>query len=162
MPVTTDFNYRLSGGASNSAPLNSLGGVKSSNSAGATIFDRVDATEAAAGDIEYRCLYVHNASATVTYLNVTLWILADTPEASTIIELGLGTSATNGTEQTVGAEGTAPTGVTFAAAASKGAGVALGTLAPGESRAVWLRRTVTAATGAVSTAFSLRTEGENS
>lgn len=65
MPIIdTEIQYRFSGGASNSNPNASLGGVKSSVSIGSTLFDDVSSAEAAAGSVEYRCYYIHNANAT--------------------------------------------------------------------------------------------------
>lgn len=149
MPIAaSDIKFRLSGGASNSDQNASLGGVKSSNEVSAALFDVVGSAEAVAGDVEYRCFYVHNAHATLTMLNAVLWILTNTPSPGTAVDVGLGTSAINGTEQTVTNEGTAPTGVTFAAAANEGAAIALGDIPPGQHRAVWVRRTVTAGAAA--------------
>lgn len=152
MPVTSaDIKYRLSGGASNSSPIASLGGAKSSTAVtGASLFDSVGGAEAAAGDTEYRCIYVHNDSAT-QMANAVLWLTANTPSGSTDINIGLGTSAINGTEQTVGSENTAPTGVTFTISATKAAGLALGTIPPGQHRAVWLRRIVVGGAPAAAT-----------
>lgn len=153
----SDIVFRLSGGASNSAPGVSLGGVKSSSVvAPATVFDSVDGSESAAGDVEYRCVYVHNAHATLTMQNAVAWLFANTPNASTDVAVGVGTSAVNGTEQTVANEGTMPAGVTFSAAATQGAGVALGSIPPGQHRAVWLRRTVTAGAAASADGCTLR------
>ena len=56
--VSADIKYRLSGGASNSDQNASLGGVKSSNEASASLFDNVSSAEAVSGDTEYRCFYV--------------------------------------------------------------------------------------------------------
>lgn len=153
----SDIVFRLSGGASNTAPGASLGGVKSSTTAApAAIFDTVDGAESATGDVEYRCVYVHNLHATLTMQNAVAWLFANTPNASTDIAVGVGTSAVNGTEQTVANEGAAPAGVTFSAAATQGAGVALGSIPPGQHRAVWLRRTVTAGAPASSDGCTLR------
>ncbi len=149
MPIAaSDIKFRLSGGASNSDQNASLGGVKSSNEVSAALFDVVGSAEAVAGDVEYRCFYVHNAHATLTMLNAVLWILTNTPSPGTTVDVGLGTSAINGTEQTVANEGTAPSGVTFAAAANEGAAIALGDIPAGQHRAVWIRRTVTAGAAA--------------
>ncbi|HEV2612533.1 MAG TPA: hypothetical protein VGU61_19885 [Noviherbaspirillum sp.] len=161
MPIlTTDILYRLSGGAANSTQSASLGGAKSSNAATAAIFDDVSSAESSAGDIEYRCIYVHNNHGSLSLNNAVLWLPVNTPSASTVVEAGLGTSAINATEQTVADENTAPSGVTFAAAATKGAGVALGNIPAGQHRAVWLRRTVTAAAAAASDSFTIRVEGD--
>ena len=161
MPVSSaEIKYRLSGGASNASPVASLGGVKSSQAASSALFDSVSGAEAAAGDVEYRCIYVHNDSAS-PMTNAVLWLTANTPSGSTTIELGLGTSAINGTEQTVASEGAAPAGVTFALCANKAAGLALGTIPAGQHRAAWLRRTVTGgAPAAASDTASLRVECE--
>lgn len=159
MPIiATDIKYRLSGGATNTDPLLSLGGAKSATDAASTIFDNVSGDESAAGDIEYRCVYVHNAHATLTMDNAILWIQANTPSTSTTIDVSLGTSAINGIEQTVANENTAPTGMTYVAAANAGAAIALGSIPPGQHKAVQTRRTVTAAAPAIADSFTLRTQ----
>ena len=146
MPITSgDISFRLSGGAANATPAASLGGAKSSVSAGASLFDDTSGAESAAGDVEYRCIYVHAA---VAATSAKAWIAANTPSSSTDLAIGLGSSALNGTEQTVANEDTAPTGVTFSAAANLGAAVDLGAMTAGSSRALWIRRTVLAAAGA--------------
>lgn len=161
MPIqSSDIQYRLSGGASNADPLASLGGAKSSNAAGAGIFDSVSGAESAAGDIEYRCIYVHNAHPTLTLTGATAWLPANTPSTSTLVEVGLGTSAMNATEQTVANESTAPSSVSFVPAATQGAGVSLGDIPAGQSRAIWLRRTVTAGAAAIADSFTLRATGD--
>lgn len=138
MPIdATDIQVRRAGAAG-------LGGAISAVAAGAAPFDDVQPSESANGKIEYRCEYVRNNDATRTLEAATLWLSANTPSTSTIIEVGLGTSAENGVEQTIANEATAPAGVVFSTAASKAAGLLLGDLGPGETRAVWYRRTVAA------------------
>lgn len=159
--ISTDIQYRLSGGAGNSNHDASLGGAKSSTQVGANLFDTVIGDEAAAGDIEYRCIYVHNAHGSLTLENAVIWIDANTPSADTTIAIGLGTSAINATEQTVVNESTAPVTVTFSSPSTKGAGLAIGNLPFGQHKAVWVRRTVTAGAAAVnSDTFSLRVAGD--
>ena len=161
MPIiSTDIQYRLSGGASNADQNASLGGAKSSTAASSAIFDDVSGDESAAGDVEYRCVYVHNNHGSLTLQNAVAWLSANTPSSSTDAAIGLGTSAINGTEQTVADEGTAPSGVTFSASANKAAGIALGSIPAGQHRAIWIRRTVTAGAVAASDGFTVRTEGE--
>lgn len=161
MPIaSTEIQYRLSGGASNASQNASLGGAKSSTAASASIFDAVSGDESAAGDVEYRCVYVHNNHATLPLDNAVLWLPTNTPSTSTAVEAGLGTSAVNGTEQSIANENTAPTGITFVPAATKGAGVVLGSIPAGQHRAVWLRRTVSAGAGAVNDTFTVRAEGD--
>lgn len=157
---TTDIKFRLSGGAANSAPGTSLGGVKSSVDVNpSTLFDIVDAGESSAGDSEYRCLYVHNGHATLTLTGAVLWIPANTANVGTDINVGLGSSALNGTEQNVANENTAPADVTFTAAATQGAGIVLGDIPPGQHRAVWVRRVVQAGAAASNDTFTLAAVG---
>ncbi len=156
--VSSDIKYRLSGGASNADQNASLGGAKSTTEASASLFDNVSSAEAAAGDIEYRCHYVHNAHATLTMLAAKTWIQANTPSGDTLIEIGLGTSALNGTEQTVAGEGNAPSGVTFVTAADEANAISLGDIPPGQHRAIWTRRTTTAGAAAFADSATLRTK----
>lgn len=156
----SDIIFRLSGGAANADPLLSVGGAKSSVVVvGNAIFDTVSGDESTAGDVEYRCVYVHNAHATLTLTGAVAWLPTNTPSTGTAVDVGVGTSAVNATEQTVANESAAPSGVTFAAAATQGAGVALGDIPPGQHRAIWIRRTVNAGAAAFSDSFTLRATG---
>ncbi len=148
--ITGDFVNRLSGGAGNASGDASLGGIKSSTVAPTTLnglFDSVGAAEALAGDVEYRCIYLHNNSATDTMTNAVVFVSANTPLAGTTIDIGVGTAAINAAEQTIANENTAPTTVTFSAPASADLGLALGNIPLGQHKAIWLRRTVTAGSG---------------
>lgn len=159
MPIiSTEIQYRLSGGAANANANASLGGAKSSNAVPANLFDDVSGAESAAGDIEYRCFYVHNNNGSLVLQNAVIWIDANT--TGNRIAIGLGTSAVNGTEQTVANEDTAPAGVTFSQPANKGAGIALGNIPAGQHRAVWIRRTIAASTPASNDTYNLRVEGD--
>jgi hypothetical protein len=149
--ITADFVARLSGGASNAVGNASLGGAKSSTAVSTSVdglFDAVTAAQAAAGLVEYRCIYLHNANASDTMTAARVWINANTPLAGTDLAIGVGTAAVNATEQTIANEATAPSGVTFSSPSTAGSGLALGDLPPGQHRAIWLRRTVTAGAGA--------------
>jgi len=152
MPIiSTDIKYRLSGGASNTDPNASIGGIKSSTEVGAglhNLFDIVGSAETTAGDTEYRCIYVHNAHATLALQNAVIWVQTNTPASDTTVDIGLGTSAVNGTEQTVANESTAPSGVTFSAPATEGAALSIGNIPAGQHKAVWVRRTISAAAAA--------------
>ena len=157
--VSTDIQYRLSGGASNSDPAISLGGVKSSTAA-SNYFDDVSSAEASAGDTEYRCVYVHNNHGTLSLIGAKVFIQTNTPSSDTDVAIGLGSSAINGTEQTVADESTAPTGVSFSAPTTFAGGLAIGDLAAGAHKAVWVRRTVNAGAAAYADSFTLRVQGD--
>lgn len=170
MPIaSSDIKYYLSGGAANVDPNAALGGARSTAGGGLittdvlnNVWDNVSGDDSAAGDTEYRCIYIDNQNGTLTLTNPIIWIQSNTANANTDISIGLGSSAVDGTEQTIANENTAPTGgVTFSAAASKGAGVALGNLAPNQHRAVWIKRVVTlGASASNNDAYTLIVEGE--
>ena len=161
MPIiASEIQYRLSGGAANSNPNASLGGVKSSTAWTSTLFDDVSSAEATAGSVEYRCFYVHNANATLTLIAPKVWIQTNTPSATTTVAIGLGSSVQGGTEQTVANEATAPSAVSFTEPADFASGIALGDIPAGGHRAVWIRRTVNAGTAAIADSFTLRVQGD--
>lgn len=158
MPIiSTDIKYRLSGGAANSSPAASLGGAKSSTEVSSDLFDDVSSGEAASGDTEYRCFYVHNNHGSLTMENSKVWIQSNTPSADTTAAIGVGTAAINGTEQTVADESTAPSGVSFSSPTSEGTALSLGNIPAGQHKAVWVRRVVNASAAAYnSDTFTLR------
>lgn len=155
MPITsTDLEFRLSGGAGNASPLASLGGAKSSTPvSGSALFDVVTGAESAAGDVEYRCFYVHNAHPTLTALGAVIWIQADSLAQ---LALALAPEGLNGVAATVGSEGTAPSGVSWSTPSTEGAALSLGNIPPGQHYPVRIRRTVAAAAPAATSAFTLR------
>ncbi|MEJ1381334.1 MAG: hypothetical protein RPT95_10270 [Candidatus Sedimenticola sp. (ex Thyasira tokunagai)] len=147
----TDITLQLSGGASNADPNASLGGVISSNAVGAglhNLFDIVGSDEAAAGDTEGRCVYIKNNHATLTLQNAKVFVNSESPSAETDEEIGLGSSAIDGTEQTVADEDTAPVGVAFSQANGEANALAIGDLAPGQTKAIWIKRTISAGASA--------------
>lgn len=149
--VTTDIEFRLSGGPANADPAASLGGAKSSVVDSGSLFDTVAGAESAAGDVEYRCIYVHNAHATLPMLGAKVWLDAN---PSGQISIGLGAAAIGAAETAVANESTAPAGVTFAAAASEGAALAIGDIPAGQGKSVWLRRIVAAGAAAAPVSYS--------
>lgn len=151
--VAADIQKRLSGGATNTNVNLSLGGIKSStaivDASLHNLFDIVSSAEASAGDTEYRCFYFHNAHATLTALSSKVWIQTNTPSAGTTVEIGIGSAAINAEEQSVANESTAPTGVTFSAAAiDLATGLVIGDLLAGQHRSIWVKRIVTAGAAA--------------
>jgi hypothetical protein len=166
MAITaTDIQFRLSGGASNTLPASSIGGAKSStqitDATVGNLFDTISGDESAAGDIEYRCFYVHNAHATLTWYSVVTWISTNTPSADTTCAIGLAVAAVGATESAVADESTAPSSVTFTTPTSKSGGLSIGDIAAGSHKAIWVRRTVTAgATAYDSDNVIVRCEGD--
>lgn len=163
--VASDIKIYLSGGSGNTNPNAALGGARSTtevvDSTVANVFDNVSSAESAAGDTEYRCVYIRNAHGSLTLQSAKVWIQTNTPSTDTSAQIGLGTSAVNGTEQTVGSESAAPSGVTFADAATEGASLSIGDLAAGEHKALWIKRVIGAAAAAYNTdAVTIRIKGD--
>lgn len=109
------------------------------------LWDVVSSAESSAGDTEYRCIYVKNTHASLTLQSAKVWIQTNTPSSDTSVEIGLGSSAVNGTEQTVANESTAPTSVTFGTAAGEGNALSIGNIPNGQHKAIWIKRIVSAA-----------------
>jgi hypothetical protein len=112
------------------------------------IWDLVSSAESSTGKTEYRCIYVKNTHGSLTLQSAKVWIQTQTPSTDTSIEIGLGSSAVNGTEQTVANENTAPSGVTFGTAAGEGNALSIGNIPSGQHKAIWIKRIVGAAAAA--------------
>ncbi len=151
----SDIQRRLSGGAGNTDPAASLGGVISSTAITSAsihnLFDLVVGAESTTGDTEYRCFYLRNGHATLTWYDAKVWIETNTPAAGSAVEIGLGTAAVNGTEQTVANESTAPSGVSFSTAAGSANALTIGDIPAGQHKAVWVKRTISAGASAYDT-----------
>jgi len=166
MPIaSSDIKYYLSGGSSNSDPNAALGGAISStqitDATVANLFDNVSSAETTTGDTEYRCLYVKNTHATLTLQSAKVYINTNTPSGDTSAEIGLGSSAVNGTEQTVANESTAPTSVTFSTAAGSGNALSIGNIPAGQHKAIWVKRIVNAGAAAYNAdSVIIRVEGD--
>lgn len=156
--LASNIKFYLSGGAANTDPNASLGGDISATQVPAglhNLFDAVSPEEAVAGDIEYRAIDIKNTNVTETLYGAVAYISTETTSASSTVEIGL-----DATTQSVANESTAPGGVAFSAPTSKATGIALGDVAAGATKRLWLKRTITA--GAVklsSDAGALTVEG---
>lgn len=131
---------------------NSLGKYISTTAVSGTalnnLFNDLTGAQNAASQVDYQCVFILNDTASGnSMLNTVVWINAQVSGGADAA-IGLDTTAASpraqsGTPQalTIANATTAPSGVTFSAAASSGAGLALGTLAPGNVKALWIRRT---------------------
>lgn len=162
MPIApADILQKLSttsgsaGDSTAGTPANSLGKyISTTEITDATLnnlFDDVSGDDNAAEESEYRCYFIHNDHATLTYQNVKAWI-DDQVSGGADAEIGIDPTAASAigaaTDQAVEVadEDTAPAGVSFvneATAGSKANGLDLGDIGPGECRAIWVKRTTT-------------------
>lgn len=117
------------------------------------LFDKVTGDENAESDVEYRCIFVHNDHATLTWEDVVIWLDAQVAGGA-VAAIGLdpvgvvAEDSASAQADEIGDEDEAPAGVSFSAPSTKGTGIAVGDVGPGECFAVWVRRTA-ANTGAV-------------
>jgi hypothetical protein len=131
------------------------------------LFDVVTGDENAANDVEYRCFFVHNNHATVTWENVVAWLSAEVAGgavaaiaidniAASAIGAATPQAAAVANEQTSPGAGAGA----FSAPTTKATGLSIGNLAPGQCRAIWVRRTA-ANTGPVNNdGVTIRCEGD--
>ena len=152
--LTTDVDTFLSGGASNSDPNASLGGLRSTTTelnpavSEENLFANVDGTEASDGSTKYRGLYYENGHASITLEATTIWISTTTPSSDTVIALALAGEGLDATMETIADEDTAPVGETFTSPATKAGGLVMGDVPTLQHFGCWVRRIVTAAASA--------------
>ena len=175
MAITaTDIQYRFSvaaaaGDTTAGTAATSLGDQASTTQiTDATLhnlFDVITGAENAASEAEYRCIFVYNAHATLTWENVVCWLSAEVGGGAAAA-ISIDTTATSDIDsasqqaKTVADENTAPASQTFSSPTTKGTGLSIGKLAPDECRAIWVRRTA-ANTGAVNNdGVTIRCEGD--
>jgi len=169
----TDLIWRLSGGAANTSAAASLGGAMSTVGGGIitktktfnSMFDDISGAEAAAGDVEYRGIYITNVHATLGLTTPKVWIETNAANANDMIDIGLDLAGVDATMDDIADESTAPSpAVTFGHACTTYAtGLALSaTLTASTGKAgIWIRRTITAAMTADDDEwFTLKVQGD--
>jgi hypothetical protein len=151
--TSSDLEFYLSGGSSNSNPNAALGGIISSsaitNASDNNLFDDVSGDEADSGDTEYRCFYVKNNHSSITLQNSKIWFSSNTTSSDDTLDIALAGEGLNSSAEVIANESTAPSGETFSAPANKGAGLSVGNVPSGQFYGIWIRRTVNASASAV-------------
>lgn len=165
MPISSsEIKFYLSGGASNSDPLASIGGAISSTLALQNLFANVNSTDAASGKTYYRCIYVKNTNATLTWENAKIWFQSNTPSTTTEAYMALDGNGLNATAEGPKADQyTAPSGEVFNSPAPSSAATALtlGNIPAGQYYAVWIKLVVDAASVATANdGFTIRVVGD--
>lgn len=110
------------------------------------LFDRVTGDENAASEAEYRCIFIHNNHATLTWQSPVVWLASETGggaaaaiSVDTTAASAIGASAAQAKE--VADENTAPASQTFSSPTTKATGLALSDIPAGQCKAIWVRRT---------------------
>lgn len=168
MPIiSTDLVFRLSGGAGNTSPAASLGGAMSTVGGGIittavlnNVWDDVSSAEAAAGDVEYRGIYIQNNHGSLQLQTAVYWIDSLSTSPDTEADVTVAAEAAGVAMATIANESTAPATVVFSRPVTKGTGLAVGNINAASFRGLWERRTVSAAAAVASDTFSVRVEGD--
>lgn len=129
------------------------------------LFDNISASENVASDVEYRCFFVHNAHATLTWSLSKLWILSEV-SGGAVMALGLDPAgitnlgSASAQAATIANESTAPSGVTFTTPTTEAGALSIGNVGPGQVQAVWVRRTAQNNTAISGDGGSIKLRGE--
>lgn len=176
MAITaSDIQFRLSvnTGPGNSTaqadPNDSIGGfVATTQVTDATLhnlFDVITGDENAASDVEYRCFFVVNKHATLTWYSAVAWLQSETAGGASvaIAKDGTGVVAYDGAgaqAERIADESTAPSGESFSSPTTKGTGISLGDIGPDECIAIWVRRTAANSAALDADGVVIRVEGD--
>jgi hypothetical protein len=129
------------------------------------LFDQISGDENAASEAEYRCLFVHNNHATLTWENVVVWLSAEVAggaNAAISVDTTGVTAKGSATAQakTVADENTAPATQTFSSPTTKATGLAIGNIPAGSVQGIWVRRTATNSAALSNDGVTIRCEGD--
>lgn len=140
------LKLELSGGSGNINPDASIGGVRSGtdivDATNENLYDDISRKEVLLGKTEFRCYYIKNDGTDPVH-GATLFIDQDVAISNVTMGLdpiGAGDGSTTGVAQTISLEDTSPTGITFEDALEFKVKLALPTILPQESQAIWLKR----------------------
>lgn len=159
--VASDIQKRLSttaGAAGDTTaqanPNNALGKyISTTQITDATLnnlFDDVSGAEAAAGHIDYRCIFILNNHASLTLQGATITIQSETAGGGSIaLALDNVAVSAKGSSSAQAAQIANETTAPGAVGAFGSGPLTIGDLAPGQVKAVWVRRTVTAGASAL-------------
>ena len=168
MPVlSTDIQFLLSGGAANTSPAASLGGIASTtqvvDAVDNNLFADVTPAQATAGAVHHRGLYAKNVHASLALTDARLFISSLTSSADDELDVAIAVEAVNVDMATIASETTVPTGVTFTRPTTYGTGLQFNAatgLVASARRGDWGRRTVNAgAAAATAVTGTIRVEG---
>ena len=156
-----DIKAFLSGGAANTDPYASLGGIISATEINVSdlnnLFKYVSEDEAAAGSVKYRAFFLVNTSGS-TWYGVVMYLDGAPVSASSTIGLVLD----DGGAQTIADEDTEPTGLSaFSSPITKETGISIGDMVAGASQLIWVKRSVAAGATIESDGIGVVFEGGN-
>jgi hypothetical protein len=130
------------------------------------LFPDITGDENAAQNVDYQCVFVHNAHPTLTLKSARAWIASQVPggsEAAIAVD-NIGAKALGSTDAQAGEiankDQQPPATGAYSSATTKAGGIALGDLGPGTVRAIWVRRTAANSGATANDGVTLRVEGD--
>ncbi|MFG1659075.1 hypothetical protein ACGFIY_21335 [Micromonospora chersina] len=153
--TSTDIKLKLSttagsAGNSNAGTVGaSLGKYVSTTEVVGTqndLFPDITGAENAGSQVDYACVFVHNAHATLTLQQAKVYLSAEAAGGASIA-IGVDPTAASAVGSasaqavTIASDTTAPAGVAFSSPTTTGAALSLGDIGPGQVKAFWVRRT---------------------
>ena len=130
------------------------------------LFDNVSGDENAASVVDYRCIFIHNAHASLTWQTPLVWLLSEVAGGANI-QIGVDPTAASAIGSAgaqavqVANETTAPAGVSFSAPITQGAALALGDIPPGQCKALWIKRSAANSVALSNDGVTLRFQGNS-
>lgn len=168
VPITSsEIKKYLSGGAANADPNAALGGVISSvavvDNTLHNLFDRVTSAEADTGETEYRAIFIKNTHATITLEAAVVYISSNTTPTDTELQIAIADEAVGvDTIEVIADEDTAPVGPVFSTADGISNAIAIGDIAPGEMKGIWVKWVIDAGAAGVADAATIEVAGDTS
>lgn len=112
------------------------------------LFDDITDIQNTALQVDYRCIFIHNAHISLTLINPIVWLPTQVADGAGI-DIGVDTTVSSiissSSPQALFPVDryTAPVGVTFSNPTNKTTALTLGSIAAGFCKAIWMRRTAT-------------------
>jgi len=130
------------------------------------LFDDVSGDENLNSDVEYRCVFIHNNHATISFDNVRVYLVSEVAGGASIAigvdptaASAVGAAAAQALE--IANEDTAPAGVVFTSPTDLANAINLGNIAAGSCRAFWIRRTANNTAALANDGVTLRVNGQS-
>jgi hypothetical protein len=131
------------------------------------LFDDIAGPANQSLQVDYRCFFFYNTHPTQTLFRSVIWIKADVLGGANV-QLGLDPTATSADNSVVPQavtpvdRFTSPPGVVFSFPSTKGTGLLMGDLGPGQCHAVWVRRNATASSTLLNDGLTVALGGDRS
>jgi hypothetical protein len=132
----------------------------------AAVFDDISGAENTALQVDYRCVFLRNTNSLNAWTGVVVYIASQVAGGADVAigldptpASALGSSSAQAVS--IANETIAPAGVTFTSPTSAATGLLVGTIAPGQCRAVWIRRSASGGPAQTGDGFTLGAIGDS-